>query len=108
MICRALYPSLEFLKKEFRSLRIAKYNNYKKFDDRTKAMTCDDIEYVTTVIGTLSSMLGRPCSQVYDSLKAAGLINGYLVKCYDVLHTFSLEYVADDIINIMNKKGLPI
>lgn len=71
-------------------------------------MTQDDIEYVTAVIGTLSLTQGLPCSRIYRSINAAGLIDGYLVKCYDVLHTLSLEYVAEDVIRIMQKKGLPL
>ena len=71
-------------------------------------MTQDKLEFVTTVIGTLSMMLELPCSRIYRSLNAAGLINNYLIKCYDVLHTFSLEYVAEDIVNYMKKKGLAL
>ncbi|MDE6636729.1 MAG: DUF3791 domain-containing protein, partial [Muribaculaceae bacterium] len=29
----------------------------------------------------------------------------YLVAAYDVLHTLSLEYVAEDVIELMKKKG---
>ena len=71
-------------------------------------MTQDNIEYVTAVIGTLSTMLGLPCSRIYRNLNAAGLIKNYLVKCYDVLHTLSLEYVAEDVGSYMKKKGLAI
>ena len=71
-------------------------------------MTQDNIEYVTAVIGTLSTMLGLPCSRIYRSLNAAGLIKNYLVRCYDVLHTLSLEYVAEDVVRYMKKKGLEI
>ena len=71
-------------------------------------MTQDNIEYVTVVIVTLSRMLGLPCSRIYRNLNAAGMIKGYLVKCYDILHTLSLEYVADDVIRHMIKKGLPL
>ncbi|MCF0194425.1 MAG: DUF3791 domain-containing protein [Bacteroidaceae bacterium] len=71
-------------------------------------MTQDNIEYVTAVIGTLSTMLGLPCSRIYRRLNAAGLIQNYLVKCYDVLHTFSLEYVAEDVVRYMEKKGMAL
>lgn len=71
-------------------------------------MTKDDVEYVTAIIGALSLKLERPCSRIYKSIKDAGLIDNYLVKCHDVLHTFSLDYVADDIITLMDKKGLAI
>lgn len=68
-------------------------------------MTKDQLEYVTCVIGALSLMTGQPCSWIYQKLNAAGVIKDYLAAAYDVLHTFSLEYVAEDVIKLMKKKG---
>lgn len=53
-------------------------------------------------------MLGISRSQIYHRLNAAGLIKNYLVKCYEVLHTYSLEYVAEDVIDFMKRKGLAL
>lgn len=68
-------------------------------------MTKNQIDYVTCVIGALALMTGRSCSWIYKKLQAAGLIKDYLAAAYDVLHTFSLEYVAEDVIQLMKKKG---
>ena len=68
-------------------------------------MTKNQIDYVTCVIGALALMTGKSCSWIYHKLQAAGVIKDYLVAAYDVLHTFSLEYVAEDVINLMKKKG---
>ncbi len=68
-------------------------------------MTKNQMDYVTCVIGALALMTGKSCSWIYQKLQAAGLIKDYLVAAYDVLHTFSLEYVAEDVINLMKKKG---
>lgn len=68
-------------------------------------MTKKHIDYVTCVIGALSLITGKSCSWIYNRLHNAGLIKDYLVAAYDVLHTFSLEYVAEDVIKLMNKKG---
>lgn len=68
-------------------------------------MTKNQIDYVTCVIGALALMTGRSCSWIYKKLQAAGLIKDYLAAAYDVLHTFSLEYVAEDVILMMKKKG---
>lgn len=68
-------------------------------------MTRNQVDYVTCVIGALSLMTGKSCSCIYQKLQAAGVINGYLAAAYDVLHTFSLEYVAEDVIKLMKKKG---
>lgn len=68
-------------------------------------MTKNQIDYVTCVIGALSLITGKSCSWIYRRLHDAGLIKDYLAAAYDVLHTFSLEYVAEDVIKLMNKKG---
>lgn len=68
-------------------------------------MTKKQIDYVTCVIGALALMTGRSCSWIYQKLHTAGLIKDYLAAAYDVLHTFSLEYVAEDVIKLMEKKG---
>lgn len=68
-------------------------------------MTKNQIDYITCVIGALARMTGKSCSSIYNQLKSAGIIKDYLAAAYDVLHTFSLEYVAEDIIHLMNKRG---
>jgi len=70
-------------------------------------MNKDSIEFVTCMIGSLSRMMGLPCDAVYERLKSADLIS-YLVDCYDVLHTFSLEYVSEDIIGMLKEKGVAV
>lgn len=68
-------------------------------------MTTKQLDYVTCVIGALALMTGKSCSFIYKKLQVAGIIKDYLVAAYDVLHTFSLEYVAEDIIKMMKNKG---
>lgn len=68
-------------------------------------MTKKQIDYVACIIGALAQMTGKSCSFIYNNLKSAGVIKDYLVAAYDILHTFSLEYVAEDIIRLMRKKG---
>lgn len=71
-------------------------------------MTQDHVEYVTAVIGRLAFILGGAVDIIYRSLRDSGLIDNYLVKNFDVLHTLSLDYVAEDIIDYYKRKGLSI
>ena len=80
-------------------------STYCKYDHEFEIMTRNQIEYITCVIGALSQMTCKSCSFIYNKLQAAGIIKDYLAAAYDVLHTFSLEYVAEDVINLMKKKG---
>lgn len=68
-------------------------------------MTKKQIDFITCVIGALSMMTGKPCSLIYAKLLEAGIIKDYLAAAYDALHTFSLEYVSEDVIELMKKKG---
>lgn len=67
-------------------------------------MTKDQIDYVTCVIGALALRTGKSCSLIFRKLQSVGIIRDYLVAAYDVLHTFSLEYVAEDVIELIKKK----
>ena len=71
-------------------------------------MTKNQIDFITCVIGALSQITGEPCSLIYKKLNSVGIIKDYLAEAYDVLHTFSLEYVAEDVINLMKHKGVAL
>ncbi len=71
-------------------------------------MSKNQIDYITCVIGALALKTGHSCSIIYKKLQAAGIIKDYLAASYDVLHTFSLEYVADDVISLMKRKGIDL
>lgn len=71
-------------------------------------MTKKHIDYVTCVIGAIALITGKSCSVIYKLLAPTGIIKDYLVAAYDVLHTFSLEYVAEDVIQLMKRKGVSI
>lgn len=71
-------------------------------------MAKNQIDFVTCVIGALAMMTGKSCSYIFKQLNDTGLIKEYLTPAYDVLHTFSLEYVAKDVMNLLKKKGLAL
>ena len=68
-------------------------------------MTKKQIDNVTCVNVALALLTCKSCSCIYQKLHAAGLIKDYLAAAYDVLHTLSLEYVAEDVIKLMKKNG---
>ena len=54
-------------------------------------MNCNNIDFVTYCIGNLSRRLNMSAVEVYRRLKQSGILTGYIVPSYDVLHTFSKE-----------------
>lgn len=64
------------------------------------------LEFVTYCISKLADRLNLSQHEVYRRLSAADIIYGYLVPCYDVLHTFGSRYLMDDIIDYMKEKNV--
>lgn len=45
-----------------------------------------------------------PAPQMVSRLNKAGLIHKRLIRHYDILHTQSLEYVTDDIVETLKNR----
>lgn len=69
-------------------------------------MAIEQVEFVTYCIGNLSQRLGLSQPEVYNMLVSSGILNDYIIASYDVLHTFSKEYLMDDLISYMREKKL--
>ncbi len=63
------------------------------------------LEFVTYCVSKLSSLLNLPQREVYRRLLKSGILYGYIVPSYDVLHTFGSHYLMDDLIDYMKEKG---
>jgi len=63
------------------------------------------LNFTIFCIGSVAVALEKSPKEVYHLLQDAGIIDDYIVPCYDVLHTFSKEYIVDDLICFMKKKG---
>ena len=68
-------------------------------------MSSDQLDFVTYCIGNLAIRLQLPQKVIYVRLKSTGILDDYIVKGYDVLHTFGKEYLMEDLISYMHEKG---
>ncbi len=68
-------------------------------------MSSDQLDFVTYCIGNLSIRLQLPQRAIYVRLKDSGILDNYIVKGYEVLHTFGKDYLMDDLITYMQEKG---
>lgn len=64
------------------------------------------LEFVTYCISKLSQVLRLSQREVYDRLNRSGILYGYIVPSYDVLHTFSSRYLMEDLTGYMREKGV--
>lgn len=44
---------------------------------------------------------------VYKILNQTGILDDYILSCYDVLHTQGKEYLVEDITEFVREKGVP-
>ena len=76
------------------------------FVENKRVMTFEKLDFALFCIGCLSERLNLNQTVVYDKLQQSGILQNYIVKGYDVLHTFDSEYITDEIIDYMNEKGV--
>lgn len=68
-------------------------------------MDCNILNFTIFCVSNVARVLGISQRNTYHTLWRAGIIDEYIVPCYDTLHTFSREYIVDDLIDLMKKKG---
>jgi hypothetical protein len=68
-------------------------------------MDPNTLEFVTYCISCLARQLNLSKRDVYNRLKSSGILYEYIVPSYDVLHTFSTEYLMADLTDFMKEKG---
>lgn len=67
-------------------------------------MRLEHLDFVTFCVGSLADALHKSASQVYAALRMSGVLNDYIVPCYDVLHTFSKDYLVEELTEVLNER----
>lgn len=68
-------------------------------------MRTEHLDFITFCVGSLADALHMSASQVYSALRLSGVLNDYIVPCYDVLHTFSKEYLVEELTEVLRERG---
>jgi len=55
---------------------------------------------------SVADALKMNARKVHQLLKTSGILNNYIIPSYDVLHTFSKEYLVEDVVSLMKEKGV--
>lgn len=71
-------------------------------------MTFEQLDFATFCIGNLATRLNVSQREVYNQLKSSGILYDYIINGYEVLHTFSKEYLMEDLVSYMQEKGVKI
>lgn len=71
-------------------------------------MVQESFEFVMYMIHACANRWNTFPSVVYKKLKDSNCIQGYLIPCYDVLHTMGSESIVDDIELYLKKHGMSL
>ncbi len=66
------------------------------------------LEFAVFLIHALADEWGRPYRYVYQVLNETGILDGYILPFYDVLHTLGKQYLVDDITGFVKEKGVQV
>ena len=50
----------------------------------------------------------KPTNVVFKHLSASGVLDDYIIGCYDALHTLGREYLIDDVTGLLHDRGVAL
>ena len=71
-----------------------------------RKMKSEHLDFNTFCVGSMADALHWSAARVYGAFRSSGLLTGYIIPCYDVLHTFSKEYLVEDLTQALREKGV--
>lgn len=77
--------------------------------DHSKIKTADELEFAVFCIENIAIRLGKDAEAIYQALtEKSDILNGYIIPEYEILHTQSKDYIVDDIISLMEERGVQL
>ena len=61
----------------------------------------EKVHFAVMAIGAAAALMGITPSEMHNRLDKVGLVNSLLFDLYDVEHTQSLQYVAEDVVEAL-------
>ncbi len=75
----------------------------------SKIKNADELEFAVFCIENIAIRLGKNAEAVYQALTDKdNILNNYIIPSYEILHTQSKDYIVDDIISLMEERGIEI
>ena len=74
-----------------------------------KIETADELEFAVFCIENIAIRLGKNAEEVYQALtEKSDILSSYIIPEYEMLHTQSKDYIVDDIISLMEERGIQL
>jgi len=73
-------------------------------------MTCsnEQLKFSVFIINQISQVSKKPSAVVFSFLAESGVLDDYIIGCYDSLHTLGREYLIEDITGLLHDRGVSI
>ena len=67
-----------------------------------------ELNFAIFIMYSLADYWKKSPPEVYKILNMTGILDGYIIACYDVLHTLGKEYLVEDITEFVKEKGVNV
>lgn len=67
-----------------------------------------ELTFSIFILYSLAEKWNKAPAEVYRILNESGIIDDYVIRCYDVLHTQGKEYLVEDITDYAREKGINV
>lgn len=71
-------------------------------------MQKNELSFSIFVLYSLAEKWKITPAAVYKILNTTGIMDDYVIRCYDVLHTQGKEYLVEDITEFAREKGVNV
>lgn len=74
-----------------------------------KIKNSNELEFAIFCIENVAARLGVGAERVYQAFtQKSDILNGYIVPEYEILHTQSLDYIVEDLLDVMKERGVEV
>ena len=70
--------------------------------------TKKELDFSIFLLYSLAEQWNMTPVAVYKILNSTGILDDYIIPCYDVLHTQGKEYLVEDITEYVREKGVKV
>lgn len=67
-----------------------------------------ELSFLIFILYSLADKWKLPPAKVYEVLNSTGILDSYIINCYDVLHTQGKDYLVEDITDFAREKGVRV
>lgn len=67
-----------------------------------------EMDFVVYCVENLANYISEDSVKVFDLLDENDLIEGYILKFYDILHTQGKDWIVEDLVEQLEKRGIKI